>query len=477
MGFALRLHCFCLALAVASAWRQPVSLLQHSFTHVRHVSRPHTENYWSSRGRDPSTDSFASYTAPHDFSAGPAWVWQNELMESVRHSPLIDADLNIYVCTTTRLRKFNSDGHLLWTWQASLSQQMVIAPALYNESVYVLPLEQSGLFTAVSIGMNSGTVNWEHAFDDAFHGLDSAAISVYDGIIFFGARTKNSSSPYSDTLIAASASDGSTLWSYVVGEVIWNFSPSTPGDGTLLFSGSCGAVFRISFEGKLMWKAGPSHPGMMCVPAGGALGPNGIFYSEYNEGEGNTDNTLAAYSVTDGSLVWKKSLPYRAAQYPAIGKLGPDGPLAVVAAVGDNPLPPMPRYAEQSILAALGGAQRNWVIAVDAGTGATLWVSEDRPFPSAVGAGETDEHNITDGLYCWPDAQGIPLISGDGTVYTSSSQHGDLRALRDSNNDGVISQDEVSTFRTHKCFLNSPSIAPGMLVAAPCWGPMYVFKS
>mmetsp|Transcript_105674 Transcript_105674/g.235917 ORF Transcript_105674/g.235917 Transcript_105674/m.235917 type:complete len:478 (-) Transcript_105674:144-1577(-) len=477
MGFALRLHCFCLALAVASAWRQPVSLLQHSFTHVRHVSRPHTENYWSSRGRDPSTDSFASYTAPHDFSAGPAWVWQNELMESVRHSPLIDADLNIYVCTTTRLRKFNSDGHLLWTWQASLSQQMVIAPALYNESVYVLPLEQSGLFTAVSIGMNSGTVNWEHAFDDAFHGLDSAAISVYDGIIFFGARTKNSSSPYSDTLIAASASDGSTLWSYVVGEVIWNFSPSTPGDGTLLFSGSCGAVFRISFEGKLIWKVGPSHPGTVCVPSGGALGPNGIFYAEYNEGDDTMSDTMAAYNVTDGSLVWKRSLPYRAAQYPAVGKLGPDGPLAVVAAVGDNPLPPMPRYAEQSILAALGGAQRNWVIAVDAGTGATLWVSEDRPFPSAVGAGETDEHNITDGLYCWPDAQGIPLISGDGTVYTSSSHHGDLRALRDSNNDGVISQDEVSTFRTHKCFLNSPSIAPGMLVAAPCWGPMYVFKS
>ena len=35
----------------------------------------------------------------------------------------------------------------------------------------------------------------------------------------------------------------------------------------------------------------------------------------------------------------------------------------------------------------------------------------------------------------------------------------------------------ASVFSTHMCFLNSPSVAPGMLVAAPCWGAMYVFKA
>ena len=35
----------------------------------------------------------------------------------------------------------------------------------------------------------------------------------------------------------------------------------------------------------------------------------------------------------------------------------------------------------------------------------------------------------------------------------------------------------ASVFSTHMCFLNSPSVAPGMLVAARCWGPMYVFKA
>merc|ERR1711972_784310 len=117
------------------------------------------------------------------------------------------------------------------------------------------------------------------------------------------------------------------------------------------------------------------------------------------------------------------------------------------------------------------------VMAFDAATGATLWSSEEEPYDHVVGAGERDKHYSLDGEVCYPDAQGIPLISGDGTVYTSSSHHGDLRALKDSNNDGVISPWEVSTFKTGRCFLNSPSMAPGMLVAAPCWGPMYVFKN
>jgi len=322
--------------------------------------------------------------------------------------------------------------------------------------------------------MNTGTVNWKRDLD-VKHGGDAEGMLVDNGIIFFGGRTDVPDG--TDTVVAANASDGSFLWEYFAGETMWNFSPSTPGDDTLLFSSTCGAVFRISFGGDLIWKAGPSHPGEMCVPAGGALGPNGIFYAEYNEGESTMTDTLAAYNVADGSLVWKRNLPYRAAQYPAVGKLGPDGPLAVLAPLGDNAQPPMPKELEDAMLASLGGASRNMVMAMDAATGATLWISEETPYPHMVGAGELDEHNITDGPVCYPDAQAIPLISGDGTVYSSSSHHGDLRAIKDSNKDGVISPSEVSTFETGKCFLNSPSIAPGMLVAAPCWGPMYVFKN
>jgi len=331
-------------------------------------------------------------------------------------------------------------------------------------------------------------VNWQRHLHGAKKGLDSEALLITNNTMFFGARTLIADG--TDTVIAANASDGSVLWKYVVGETMWNFSPSTPGDGTLLFSSSCGAVFRLSFQGELIWKAGQSHPGSVCTVAGGALGPNGIFYAEYNEAPRallaldplstlfpRSNDTLAAYNVTDGSLVWKRNLPYRAAQYPAVGKLGRDGPLAVVAPLGDNPMPPASKLVEAAYLKPRGGALKNYVMAFDAGTGETLWISEDRQFPDAVAAGDRDEHNATENSICLPDAQGIPLIAGDGTVYTSSSHHGDLRAIRDSNNDGVISPSEVSTFKTGQCFLNSPSIAPGMLVAAPCWGPMYVFKS
>jgi len=442
------------------------------------------EYYWSRRGRGLRTDSYSPHTAPRNFSAGPTWVWQNEFKEMVRHSPLIDTDLNIYVATGVRLRKFDSNGHLQWMWHAAPTQHLQDSPTLYNGNIFtVIKEEEDSAVTLMSMSMSTGMVNWQRHLHGAKKGLDSEALLITNNTMFFGARTLIADG--TDTVIAANVSDGSVLWKYVVGETMWNFSPSTPGDGTLLFSSSCGAVFRLSFQGELIWKAGQSHPGVICGVSGGALGPNGIFYAEYTEAIhltsalnfNSVNDTLAAYNVTDGSLVWKRNLPYRAAQYPAVGKLGRDGPLAVVAPLGDNPQKPWPKLAEATFLKANGGTMRNFVMALDAGTGETLWISEDTPYPDLVAAGDRDEHNATDGEVCYPDAQGIPLIAGDGTVYTSSSHHGDLRAIRDSNNDGVISPSEVSTFKTGQCFLNSPSIAPGMLVAAPCWGPMYVFKS
>jgi len=443
------------------------------------------EYYWSRRGRGLRTDSYSPHTAPRNFSAGPTWVWQNEWKEQVRHSPLIDADFNLYVATTTRLRKFDSNGHLLWKWHAAPTQILTTAPTLYNGNIFIVPQqEEDSTPTLVSMNMNTGTVNWQSHMHGVKRWVDAQALLVTNDTIFLGAKTLIDQG--TDTIVAANASDGSVLWKYVAGETMWNFSPSTPGDGTLLFSSVCGAVFRLSFEGELIWKVGRSHPGSMCVAGGGALGPNGIFYAEYNEGpppfagffnSNSINDTLAAYNVTDGSLVWKRNLPYRAAQYPAVGKLGRDGPLAVVAPLGDNPMSTAPTLEAPDLLKANGGMMRNYVMALAAGTGDMLWISEDTPFPYVVAAGDRDEHNATDGPECWPDAQGIPLIAGDGTVYTSSSHHGDLRAIRDSNNDGVISPSEVSVFKTGQCFLNSPSIAPGMLVAAPCWGPMYVFKS
>jgi len=487
-------HFLCVALVVANPCYQTgcgdeeamhVSMLQVEMSgRAQHSEKvQHTDDrdsqayYWANRGRDGRRSSWAPYRAPSNFSSGPSWTWPNELKEQVRHSPLIDADMNIYMSTTKRLRKFTSSGSLLWTWSAEPGQKMTVSPVLSNGTIFVLP-HKSLIPTAVAIDMATGTKKWERYYGNLKQSDDAESLSIYNDTLLF-ASTTNSSMGGPDTLVAVSTVDGNQLWEFVTDTVMWNFMPSFPGDGSVLFSSTCGTVFRLSLEGKLLWREGAGHD-TTCVPAGGASGPNGLFYAEYQEGrqngeEGEPASWVAAHNISDGSLVWKKKLPYRAAQYPAVGQLGPGGPLAVLAAMGDNPMPPGIPLLEPFLLTQHGGLFRNGVIALDAATGETIWHSQDRPWNSIVGAGDTDEHEEGEGP-CWPDAQGIPVIAGDGTVYTSSSHHGDLRAIRDADADGIISPWEVSTFETKQCFLNSPSMAPGMLVAAPCWGPMYVFK-
>merc|ERR1719454_1539215 len=82
---------------------------------------------------------------------------------------------------------------------------------------------------------------------------------------------------------AVSTVDGSFLWRFIADDGLHNFAPATPGDGTILFSTSCGGVYRISFDGKLIWRRGEPSPGHWCSTGGGALGPNGVYYIEYND--------------------------------------------------------------------------------------------------------------------------------------------------------------------------------------------------
>ena len=53
--------------------------------------------------------------------------------------------------------------------------------------------------------------------------------------------------------------------------------------------------------------------------------------------------------------------------------------------------------------------------------------------------------------------------AGDGTVYASDGHRGTLYAIKDSNEDGLITDDEVIAFETEKEFHNSPSVASSVL--------------
>merc|ERR1719436_715945 len=138
---------------------------------------------------------------------------------------------------------------------------------------------------------------------------------------------------------AMNASNGDYLWEYVADEVVWNAVPATPGDGTLLFASSCGGASRITFGGQLIWRVGVprTDTDTFCSTGGGSVGPNGVFYTEYTRPDHSAH--VSAYQISDGKLLWERNFgtDYSGGQYPAVGRLGANGPLAVVVAIGDMP--------------------------------------------------------------------------------------------------------------------------------------------
>merc|ERR1719401_2102930 len=138
--------------------------------------------------------------------------------------------------------------------------------------------------------------------------------------------------PMTNAWHALNASNGDYLWHYFADEVFWNAVPATPGDGTLLFASSCGGATRITFGGQLIWRSGAPlrGPEAMCSTGGGSVGPNGVFYTEYTRDDHSAH--VSAYQIADGKLVWERNFgkDYGGGQYPAVGRLGPNGPLAVV---------------------------------------------------------------------------------------------------------------------------------------------------
>jgi outer membrane protein assembly factor BamB len=428
---------------------------------------------WSQRGRGPLGNSYTPYTAPSDFSAGPSWKWNNEEDEQVRHSPLIDNEMNVYVATANRIRKFSKDGMLLWTWQNKPEEgKMVASPALYEGAVYLItrtgpesgpppvlpkledadtseeenedeeeephedekeseedgeegeeeeeetdkdadtsemsllqtksksnlekpwweaaaekeeaadavkqeaiqkeqdardaiqrekeekeatkkkevesiplpPVRSSGI-TMVSLNMTTGNLIWNRS-EPLQQNSDPGSVFVHNGTMVFALgnddlHVQQPNTKGNNIVYAVKASDGSYLWEVVADDVFYNFAAATPGDGTFLFSSSCGSVFRVSFDGQLVWRKGDPEMnlGYHCSSGGGALGSNGVYYVEYDDMKDNTKGArLAAYQVSDGALLWKKvfNSTDRGLQHPAVGRLGSDGPLAVLVAVGQG---------------------------------------------------------------------------------------------------------------------------------------------
>ncbi|CAJ1449086.1 unnamed protein product [Effrenium voratum] len=460
--------------------------------------------FWTRRGGDLRMSSSIDWEVP-DISKPPSWTWPNENAEQMRHSPLIDDQKNIYLFTTTKLRKFSPDGDLLWTF--AQDREANTSPALHDGVVYVLCGSRQHTTIVHAVDKETGKQIWKKEYPGRSYTGDSQTLMVANDTLILPQSVHNPGG--NNAMMAISTKDGSFLWDYVGDELIWNFSPAYPGDETLVVGSGCGTVYRIAFGGKLLWKAGvQSGSPIFCGTGGAALGPNGVIYHEYNTLDdnslqaalgiikGNTSGItghLAAYRLSDGQKLWQKEFGprYLGMQYPSVGRLGPSGPLAVVVAVGENPGTPVVMEKEERARYLADPEYRkkmgvptfvNAVVALDAESGDQLWRFEEEPWNHFGAAGDEERvpefKDSIENPICLPDLQGIPVINSyDGTVYAASAHAGNLTAIRDLNGDGIIQESETKVFSPGIAFLNSPSWAPGMGVVAPCWGPMYVFKS
>ena len=220
------------------------------------------ENYYSKRGGDTRGSNAIYWSTPQRLEK-PTWVWQNAFDEQIRHSPLIDGNSNIYVTSTTRIRKFSSSGELIWIFEQT--EPCDTSPAMGNGHIYMLtsrtfqqnfsPEDPSGPLRVYAISMETGREEYNVTFP-LNHGTDAGSLLLSDGHLFVSALARAFDG--SDTLLALNASTGDQLWNFTTDDVLWNLSPVTPGDGTLLFASSCGRAFRLTFEGKLLWQSGPS---------------------------------------------------------------------------------------------------------------------------------------------------------------------------------------------------------------------------
>mmetsp|Transcript_68824 Transcript_68824/g.204840 ORF Transcript_68824/g.204840 Transcript_68824/m.204840 type:complete len:523 (+) Transcript_68824:60-1628(+) len=491
--------------------------------------------YWPKRAGTHIGHGAVPYEVPTDWTKPPAWTWDNPDDELFRHGPVIDDKKNIYVATSCGIvRKFSPAGEMLWYWRTAAKEgKIVVSPFLYEGKLYIGSMGwPAGLMSTIHcIDMETGKQLWKvDGCRSCAINLDSSTLHVAEGVLLGAAKhlPARNDAEGNNKIYAHNATDGKPLWDVVLDGVVWNFMPSTPGDGTVFFATSCGVAQRRNLvDGSSIWKSELEEPsGFSCGTGGGSLGPNGVFYAEANYHVGPKSSTgspmphvapcgpffcpegfglLVAYDAQNGTIRWARRIfpGMGGTQYPAVGMIG--GHLTLVAGVGTNPnvgqifmgpkyLPPFVGRLIQKWqlkhewLRRMLGVQvkRNGVATFDAETGRLIWFWEEEPWSFFGAAGDEDKfhervlRSMVDPrmeVMCGPDNWGIPAITGDGTVIVSSGSTGNLYALRDANGDGEIEPSEVSTLETKQAFLNGPALAPGLMAVAPCWGRMYVFKS
>lgn len=177
-------HCLETSQDPGTSWVQ-MKISKLEFSRRRHAAgTDEFGNFYSKRGGDLLGSNAISWDIPQDFS-NPAWTWNNELDEQIRHSPLIDGKKNIYVAGTLRLRKFSPEGKLLWLFNQD--EPGHTSPVLGDGLIYFRVGCGNGHNRVYALDMETGKVVINKTVAGFDYGADSPGLLLTKNRLFLPA--------------------------------------------------------------------------------------------------------------------------------------------------------------------------------------------------------------------------------------------------------------------------------------------------
>jgi outer membrane protein assembly factor BamB len=208
-------------------------------------------------------------------------------------SPSILQDI-LYINVTSRARGTIqairvSDQSVLWSYP--VERPFSDPPTVTPEAVYIA--SDRGIL--YSLDGHDGTLRWRYDYGDPDPAIFPAP-TVADEVVFFTIKVNP---PYAQSLVALSAKDGTPLWKIYLSSTI-SF-PTVVVDNIIYVScndGSC-LAFR-AIDGSLLWQRY-----VHGRPCSSPTVVNGIVYIAFAM---ETRVPLYALSAKDGSIVWRQTV-------------------------------------------------------------------------------------------------------------------------------------------------------------------------
>mmetsp|Transcript_141701 Transcript_141701/g.440542 ORF Transcript_141701/g.440542 Transcript_141701/m.440542 type:complete len:533 (-) Transcript_141701:108-1706(-) len=481
--------------------------------------------YWPMGMGHPSYYSNPPWPGPTDLQKDFSWSWfgpTNTRYEESFVGAVIDEKKNIYVNGDRNAYKLSPTGVLLWNYYIP-GQSSGDGPAIYAGRFY--GSTNGGKIYAVN--METGVQSWVTQVS-SHDGFEYSQLAAHQGVLITQGEMRCQDIPFQacacGKVFGLNTTDGNVLWKYDPNEVLWDWFPQFPDDETVVFMDKTGGLHRLMLQtGEVVWRTSGT-PGTW-TDGSQFVASNGLTYAVQvltpstggscpppKRGEVlNCNGYVTAHNTTDGTLVWRATVPKPPNTSPALGPLGSGGKLALIMPIGqqsqDGCMPQaftqvysrlslLPEWLRLMVTAQFHklsvwlGDSNGWlwgtitrrhdVLALDPDTGKTLWTwagpTSDRKCNRGDEDGFIPRATAQKRMVSCPTPWSQPHIGPDGTIYTGN-ENGDVFALRDANGDGRVDDKEVSVYHTDATFPHPGlSHAPGMLVAVNFDG-VFVWKS